>query len=150
MRQKPRPRDEGIISNLLWERTVLVGLLMAIAGLWLFHYEYESTGSLTRAQTVALTTVVLFQNFHVGNSRSEFRSAFLLSPLRNPFLLIAAITATTIHALALYLPFTQFILRVEPIELETWLRSVLVALSVVVVVELHKWIRQPKMARVGI
>jgi Ca2+-transporting ATPase len=150
MRQKPRPRDEGIISNLLWERTVLVGLLIAIAGLWLFHYEYESTGSLTRAQTVALTTVVLFQNFHVGNSRSEFRSAFLLSPLRNPFLLIAAITATTIHALALYLPFTQFILRVEPIELGAWLRSVLVALSVVVVVELHKWIRHPKQAREGI
>lgn len=150
MHEKPRPRDEGIISNLLWERTVLVGLLIAIAGLWLFHYEYELTGSLARAQTVALTTVVLFQNFHVGNSRSEFRSAFLLSPLRNPFLLIAAITATTIHTLALYLPFTQFILRVEPIEPEAWLRSVLVALSVVVVVELHKWIRHPKLAREGI
>ncbi|MCX7924584.1 MAG: HAD-IC family P-type ATPase [Fimbriimonadales bacterium] len=150
MRQKPRPRDEGIISNLLWERTVLVGLLIAVAGLWLFHYEYTTTGSLARAQTIALTTVVLFQNFHVGNSRSEFRSAFLLSPLRNPFLLIAAITATTVHALALYLPITQFILRVEPIELEAWLRSVLVALSVVVVVELHKWIRNPQMAREGV
>jgi len=150
MRQKPRSREEGIISKVLWERTVLVGLLIAIAGLWLFHYEYELTGSLARAQTVALTTVVLFQNFHVGNSRSEFRSAFLLSPLRNPFLLIAAITATTVHALALYIPFTQFILRVEPIELEAWLRSVLVALSVVVVVELHKWIRHPHLARVGL
>ncbi|OYT70309.1 MAG: ATPase [Armatimonadetes bacterium CP1_7O] len=150
MRQKPRPREEGIISKVLWERTVLVGLLMAIAGLGLFHYEYELTGSLTRAQTVTLTTVVLFQNFHVGNARSEFRSAFLLSPLRNPFLLIAAITATAIHALALYLPITQFILRVEPIELEAWLRSVLVAFSVVLVVELHKWIRHPHLARVGL
>ncbi|GIV06235.1 MAG: ATPase [Fimbriimonadales bacterium] len=150
MHQKPRPRDEGIISQLLWERTALVGLLIAIAGLWLFHYEYATTGSLTQAQTVALTTVVLFQNFHVGNARSEFRSAFLLSPLRNPFLLIAAITATAIHALALYLPFTQFLLRVEPIELEAWLRSVLVALSVIIVVELHKWIRHPHLARVGL
>jgi len=150
MRQPPRPREEGIISRLLWERTVLVGLLIAVAGLWLFMYEYESTGSLTRAQTVALTTVVLFQNFHVGNARSEFRSAFLLNPLRNPFLLIAAIAATTVHALALYLPFTQFILRVEPIDLGAWLRSVLVALSVVVVVEAHKWLRHPKLAREGI
>jgi cation-transporting ATPase F len=115
MRQKPRPRNEGIISALLWERTVIVGLLMAVLTLWLFHYEYTTTGSLTRAQTVALTTLVLFQNFHVGNARSEFRSAFLLSPLRNPFLLIAAITATAVHALALYLPLTQFVLRVEPI-----------------------------------
>jgi calcium-translocating P-type ATPase len=106
--------------------------------------------ALTRAQTIALTTVVLFQNFHVGNARSEFRSAFLLSPLRNPFLLIAAIAATTIHALALYLPPTQFVLRVEPIELEAWVRSALAALSVVVVVEAHKWLRHPQLAREGI
>ncbi|MDW8052139.1 MAG: HAD-IC family P-type ATPase [Armatimonadota bacterium] len=150
MRQRPRPREEGILSNLLWERTVIVGLLIAVSTLWLFMYEYESTGSLTRAQTVALTTVVLFQNFHVGNARSEFRSVFLLSPLRNPFLLIAVIVATSVHAVALYLPFTQFVLRVEPIELEAWLRSALVALSVVVVVEAHKWLRHPKLAREGI
>ncbi|GIV11546.1 MAG: ATPase [Fimbriimonadales bacterium] len=150
MRQPPRPRHEGIISKLLWERTALVGLLIGGAGLWLFLYEYESTGSLTRAQTVALTTMVLFQNFHVGNARSEFRSAFLLSPLRNPFLLIAAITATAVHALALYLPITQFILRVEPIEWEAWRRSGLVALSVVALVELHKWLRHPKWAVRGI
>jgi hypothetical protein len=30
MRQKPRPRNEGIISPLLWERTVIVGLLIAV------------------------------------------------------------------------------------------------------------------------
>jgi cation-transporting P-type ATPase F len=150
MRQKPRPRNEGIISPLLWERTVIVGLLMAVVSLWLFHYEYTTTGSLTRAQTVALTTMVLFQNFHVGNARSEFRSAFLLSPLRNPFLLIAVVAALAVHALALYLPLTQFILRVEPIELEAWVRSALAALSVVVVVEAHKWLRHPKLAREGI
>lgn len=150
MRQPPRPREEGIISKLLWERTVIVGLLIAVAVLWLFVYEYEASGSLTKAQTVALTTFVLFQNFHVGNARSEFRSAFLLSPLRNPFLFIAAIAATLVHALALYLPVTQFVLRVEPIEPEAWLRSVLVALSVVVVVEAHKWLRHPKLAREGI
>ncbi|MEN3001717.1 MAG: HAD-IC family P-type ATPase [Armatimonadota bacterium] len=150
MRQPPRRRDEGILSPLLWERTVIVGILIAVATLWLFHYEYHTTGSLTRAQTIALTTVVLFQNFHVGNARSEFRSAFLLSPLRNPFLLIAAMSATAVHALALYLPPTQFILRVEPIELEAWLRSIFTALSVVVVVELHKWLRHPRLAREGL
>lgn len=48
------------------------------------------------------------------------------------------------------MPFAQFILRVEPIELEAWLHSVLVALSVVIVVEQHKWVRHPKLARMGI
>lgn len=148
--QPPRPRQEGIISPLLWERTVLVGILMAVATIALFWYELETTGSLTRAQTVALTTMVLFQNFHVGNSRSEFRSVFFLNPLRNKLLVAAVVAALAIHIAALYVPATQFILRVEPIEWEAWLRSIMVALSVVVTVELHKWLRYPHLARTGI
>lgn len=148
--RKPRPPHEGIISPLLWERTVIVGTLIAVATFWLFQQEYARTGNLTYAQTVALTTMVLFQNFHVGNCRSEHRSAFLLSPLRNPFLLLAAISALTVHALALYLPLTQFVLRVEPISLDAWVRIALVALSVVAVVEIHKWVRHPHLARLRV
>ncbi len=143
--RKPRPRNEGVISRLLWERTVIVGIWMAIVTVWLFINELEK--GITHAQTVALTTIVLFQNFHVGNCRSEYRSAFLLSPLRNPFLLLAAISALTIHTLALYLPFTQFVLRVQPLPLETWLQIVPMALSVVALVEIHKWLRHPRLAR---
>jgi len=143
--RKPRPRNEGVISRLLWERTVLVGIWMSLIAVWLFFSELEK--GITHAQTALLTTLVLFQNFHVGNSRSEYRSAFLLSPLRNPFLLIAAISALSIHTLALYLPFTQFILRVQPLPLETWIQIVPMALSVVALVEIHKWIRHPQLAR---
>lgn len=143
--RKPRPRNEGIISRLLWERTVLVGIWMAGVTVWLFVNELEK--GLTHAQAAVLTTLVLFQNFHVDNSRSEYRSAFLLSPLRNPFLLLAAISALAIHTLALYLPFTQFVLRVQPLPLETWLQIVPLALSIVVLVEIHKWLRHPRLAR---
>lgn len=148
--RKPRPPHEGIISPLLWERTVIVGTLIAGATFWLFQREYARTGNLAHAQTVALTTMVLFQNFHVGNCRSEYRSAFLLNPLRNPFLLLAAVSALMVHALALYLPPTQFVLRVTPIPLETWVRIALVALSVVAVVEAHKWVRHPHLARLRV
>lgn len=149
MRQKPRSAREGILSPLLWERTVLVAFLMTGVGAYLFWYEYTLTGSLAKAQTVALTTFVLFQNFHLGNARSEYLSVFRLNPLRNPLLLGAALLALTIHVGALYLPPTQYILRVVPIEGEAWLRSVLAAFSVVVVGELHKWIRHPRRAWKG-
>lgn len=146
MRQKPRSPREGILSPLLWERTVLVALLMAGVVGYLFWQEYNATKDLVKAQTVALTTFVLFQNFHIGNARAEYLSAFRLSPLRNPFLFGAAILALSLHAAALYLPPTQFILQVKPIEGEAWLRSILAAASIIVVGELHKWIRYPKRA----
>ncbi|MCS7152745.1 MAG: HAD-IC family P-type ATPase [Bacteroidia bacterium] len=144
MRQKPRPLREGIISPLLWERTFLVSFLMAGVTAYLFWLEYDLTHDLSKAQTVALTTFVLFQNFHIGNARAEYISAFRLNPLRNPFLIGSALLALGIHALALYVPFMQFVLRVVPIEGEAWIRSILAASSVIVVGELHKWLRSPR------
>lgn len=149
MQQRPRSPREGIISSILWERTIIIALLMTGMTAYLFWYEYDTTGDLTKAQTVALTTFVLFQNFHIGNARAEYLSAFRLNPLRNPLLLGAAILALGVHVLALYLPPTQFILRVSPIEGEAWLRSIIAAFSVIVVGELHKWLRYPRRAMYG-
>jgi Ca2+-transporting ATPase len=142
--RSPRPRDEGVMSRLLWERTVVGGLVMAVGTLAMFRWELDVTGSLIRAQTVALTTMVLFQMFHVGNCRSEHRSVFRKSPWSNPFLFVASAAALLIHAGALYFRPTQVILRVEPIELAAWIRIVAVAATIVLVVELHKWLRRAR------
>ncbi|MEX1170077.1 MAG: HAD-IC family P-type ATPase, partial [Chloroflexota bacterium] len=114
--RKPRPRREGIISALLWERTAISGAVMAIGTLFIFFWEYNAHGDLGLARTAALTTMVLFQVFHVGNSRSEHRSIFARSPLLNPFLFVGTLVALSIHVASLYLPFTQFLLRVEPLD----------------------------------
>lgn len=143
LKRPPRPAREGIISPLLWERTAIAGLVMAIGTIGLFLLEIENGSSIEHARTVALTTMVLFQVFHIGNSRSEHRSAFARSPLLNPLLLVGTVLAVGLHVGALYFGPTQFILRVEPVSLETWFRMVLVASTVVVVVEIHKLLRGP-------
>ncbi|CAN5820088.1 cation-transporting P-type ATPase [soil metagenome] len=139
--RKPRLRSEGIISRLLWQRTLLTGAVMAIGTLAMFRWTLDTTGSLTQAQTVALTTMVIFQAFHAGNARSENVSALRISPFSNRFLIIAVLGAVALHVAALYVPFTQFVLRVEPIPVSTWVPMILVALTVVVVVEADKWLR---------
>jgi Ca2+-transporting ATPase len=142
LNRPPRSRREGIISALLWERTILVGLVIAAGTLLLFRWELDNTDSLAQAQTVALTTMVLFQMFHVGNSRSQYRSAFRKSPVSNPFLFFGTVAALAVHTAALYLPPTQYVLRVEPIELAAWVRIAAIAASVIAVVELHKLLRR--------
>jgi calcium-translocating P-type ATPase len=137
----PRPRDEGVMSSLLWERTALTGLVMAAGTLYLFRSELDAGATLQRAQTVALSTMVLFQMFHLGNSRSEHLSAFRKSPFSNPFLLVATSLAILVHVGALYFGPTQLILRVEPVDLGTWGHIVLVASSILVAIELHKVVR---------
>ena len=50
----------------------------------MFRWELDSTGSLVRAQTVALTTMVVYQVFQAGNARSERESVLRRSPWSNP------------------------------------------------------------------
>jgi calcium-translocating P-type ATPase len=134
----PRSRREGIISRALWERTGVAGLVMAAGTLLLFRWELDRSGSLVQAHTVALSAMVLFQTFHAGNARSESASLLRMSPVSNPFLFVAAAAALAVHVLALYLPPARTVLRIESLDLLTWLVMTLVALSIVVVMELDK------------
>jgi calcium-translocating P-type ATPase len=144
LKRPPRAREEGVVSPLLWERTAVTAIVMAIGTLALFRWELDRTGSEDLARTVALTTMVVMSAMHVGNSRSEYLSIFEKNPFSNPFLFIATGAALALHIGALYLPPTQFVLRVEPIGIETWTRIVLVSLSILAAIELHKLFRRGK------
>jgi Ca2+-transporting ATPase len=147
LQRPPRPRSEGILSRVLWERMLVAGAVMTIGTLLLFHAELVETGSLPRAQTVALTAFVLFQMFQVGMVRSETASAFSVNPLSNPFLLVGTATALGLHVGALYFGPTQYVLHLHPIEAQAWIRIVLVALTIVPAMELHKLLRRHTHAR---
>jgi magnesium-transporting ATPase (P-type) len=139
----PRARREPLITRLLWWRTLLVGATMALGALVMFDWALAQDDlSLDQARTVALTTLVVFQAFHLGSSRSDRRSVFAVPLTSNRFLLLAQVGALGAHIGALYLPFTQLVLRVEPIGLDAWWRLVLVATSVLVVVEVDKLARR--------
>ena len=142
LRRPPRPPAEGIVSAVLWERTLIAGAVMAAGTLLMFRWELGQSDSIEQARTVALTTMVLFQSVHVGNARSERLSAFAKSPFSNPFLFIATVAALLVHVGALYFPPAQFVLRVEPLGLGEWVRMAAVSLSVIVAVEIHKAVRR--------
>jgi calcium-translocating P-type ATPase len=137
----PRGRREGVVSRTLWERTALIGLVMALATLVMYRWALLTSGSVRTAQTVALTTLVLAQAFQLANSRSEQLSAFRVRLLSNPFLLLAQVGALVVHAGALHLGPTQLMLRVEPIGPGAWLRALAVASTVLVAGEVHKRLR---------
>jgi calcium-translocating P-type ATPase len=142
----PRRRREGVVSALLWERTVVAGVVMAAGTLFVFRWEFDHGSSLEHARTAALTTMVWFQAFHAGNSRSETRSVFAVDPFSNRFLLVGVVVALGVHAAALYVPATQFLLHVEPIGVTTWALVLPVGASIVAAMEVHKLLRKPRVA----
>ncbi|HVL98090.1 MAG TPA: HAD-IC family P-type ATPase [Egibacteraceae bacterium] len=142
LRRAPRKLSEGVLSRTLWERVAVVGVVMAALTVGLFAWTYGENGDLTQARSAALTALVVFTAVQVLNSRAEHASVFSMNPVANRFLTVAQIGALGVHAVALHLPFTQFVLRVEPIPLAAWGRIVLLSLAVVVANELHKLARR--------
>ncbi len=138
LRRRPRPPGEPIFNRLMIERTVIGALVMGIVGYGLFHWAISQGWDETAARNGLLLLMVLFENVHLFNCRSETRSAFALSPLKSPVLMIGMLTAFSIHVAMLYSPWGQLLLSTRPVGAEEWLLLVGLSLSILVVMELHK------------
>ncbi len=148
LERPPLPPQSGIMSRMLVERTIYVALLISAGVVYEFIHALNQGVPLEKARTVAVSTMVFFQFFQAWNSRSEMQSVFLMNPLGNPFLFFGIIASVAAHLAAIYLPVMQWIFRMEPIQVMEWLRIGLVSLTVVIAVEVDKWLRRLR-ARAG-
>ncbi len=140
----PRFSQEGLISWIMAERAILVGLLIGGGVLYKFLYSLDQGLSLEKSRTIAFTTMVFFQLFQAWNSRSETRSLFRLNPFSNPYLFLSMVAATLAQLAVIYLPGLAWLFRTEPINPEEWLLIAAMTVSVVILVEIHKFLRRPK------
>ena len=139
LQKKPRSPNERIFNKLMIERTVIGALTTGFVGFGFFYIMLENGWSDHSARNALLLLMVLFENVHVGNCRSETKSAFVLSPLKSPILLIGVLSALLIHVGAMYLPLGQTILQTEPVYLNTWILLLVLSLTIFISIEIHKW-----------
>jgi magnesium-transporting ATPase (P-type) len=142
LRRKPRPPKESIFNRLMIERTVLAALVMGVIGFWLFQWMLAQGASEQSARNALLLLMVLFENVHIFNCRSEIRSAFSRSPLKSPILMLGMLLAFSIHVAMLYLPIGNMLLGTEAVPLEQWLLILALSLPILLVMELHKLFRR--------
>lgn len=142
MAEPPRPRGEGVITGRMWRGILFVGAVMAVGTLLVLDASLpggliEGAGRLEYGQTMAFTTLVLFQLFNVFNARSDRRSAFN-GILRNPRLLAAVALTLLLQVVVVYVPPLQQAFSTVPLSFSDWLLCTSVASSVLWLRELHK------------
>jgi Ca2+-transporting ATPase len=137
----PRDPKEGVLSSLMLQRILLMGIILAAGTVFMFVLELKAGLPLAKARTVALTTMVFFQFYQAFNCRSERRSVFKMSPVGNPFLFFSVIAAFFAQLAVLYVPAFQWIFRTVPLTAVEWLEIGAITITVVIAVELDKWIR---------
>jgi Ca2+-transporting ATPase len=97
----------------------------------------EGSGSLRYGQTMAFTTLMLFQIFNVFNARSDERSAFV-GLFSNHWLWGAVLLSILLQVGVIYIPFLQKAFSTVSLSLGDWLYCAAVASSVLWLRELSK------------
>lgn len=138
----PRPTQEGIVSSLLIQRTVIVSVCIALGVFFIFTHSLNSGYELEKSRTMAMTTMVLFQFFQAFNSRSEYTSVFRINPFSNRFLFLSMTFALLAQVWVVSSPTMEFIFRTRPLSLGEWGMCTLIAFSVVLVIETDKYLRR--------
>jgi magnesium-transporting ATPase (P-type) len=142
MKEPPRSPKEPIFNASMIESILLSGLFMSFIVFLTWNYLLNvAQWTEFDARNTCLLLMVLLQNFHVFNCRSEKQSIFKIPLFGNLFLLGGMLAAQGIHILAMHIPFLQTILQVQPIKLQTWLMAFGIASALLVLMELYKLVR---------
>jgi Ca2+-transporting ATPase len=141
LNRRPRSPREPIFNRLMVERTILGAMVMGGVGFGTYYWLLNTGQSEFSARNSLLLLMVLFENIHIGNCRSESKSVFQLSPLGSPILLVGTLTALLLHVIMMHLPMGNFLLATEPVNGATWGRLIVLSLTVLVVMEIHKFWR---------
>jgi Ca2+-transporting ATPase len=149
LNRPPRDPREPIFNRVMIERVILAALVMGIVACFTFYSLLQQGFTEEQARNGTLLLMVLFENVHAFNSRSETRSVFLHNPLRNPLLFFGTIAAQGIHILAMYTPGLKDVLELSPVTLTQWFSLLGLALVLLMASELYKaaWVFRRQTAR---
>jgi Ca2+-transporting ATPase len=139
MRQPPRPVGESVITPRMWRGIVFVGVIMAAGTLFVLDASMAGGfiaghGDLRYGQTMAFTTLMLFQIFNVVNARSDEQSAFVRL-FTNRWLWAAVAGSLALQVLVVYVPFLQRAFGTVALTARDWVLCVGVASTVL-------WLRE--------
>lgn len=140
MKRKPRRPEEGIFNRLMVKETLVsaitIGLIAFGAWYWLLSAGWEETA----ARNIVILLMVLLENMHALNCRSEYRSVFRIPFRANPLLILGIIAAQGIHTLSMNIPIMQEVLQIAPVSVEQW--GILLGISclIIIVMELFKFV----------
>jgi magnesium-transporting ATPase (P-type) len=139
MRRPPRNPREPILTRLFLWRILFVSVILVVGTFGLFVWYLQSGAGIEYARTVAVNTLVAYEIFYLFNSR------FILEPvlnrhglLENRYVLLAVGLLVLFQLGFTYIPTMQSLFGTAALDLQTWGAIILVASSVLWLVELEK------------
>jgi len=139
MQRPPRDPRERIFNEQMIRQVILSSAAMGAISTAYFWALLQMGATEESARNQLLMLFVLMQNVHVFNCRSENISAFRIPLARNRILAVGVLVALGVHIASTYIPLMQRVLRTQPLRFEQWAYPLVLALTVLVLMEFYKW-----------
>ena len=91
-----------------------------------------------RPSTVSLSILVTIEMFNALNALSENQSLLVVTPLSNPYVLLACVLSFLLHITIVYVPFLASVFHVAPLNAEEWLHVLYLSLPIFLLDEMLK------------
>jgi Ca2+-transporting ATPase len=148
MRRPPRDPKAPVLSRFVIWRTIVAALLMTAGAVGVFVWEYGQyvdagvapRMALAEAQTMAVTTVIMFQIFYLLNSRSLRDPLLQIGLMSNPAVYVGIATVLAAQAAFMYLPPLQAVFGSSPLEWDDLLLAAAVGMLITPVIGMEKWL----------
>jgi len=137
MQRPPRPSQESIFANGMWQHIVWIGLV--IAGVTLFSQAWAIYMASSHWQTMVFTVLTLAQMAQAMAIRSERESLFTQGLFSNVPLLGAVLLTFLLQMATIYLPFMNAVFNTMPLTVGELLFCLVLSSIVFFVVEMEKW-----------
>lgn len=145
LNHKAGKQDHKLIDGAGVKRMILMALPMSVGTLIVFSHYMDL--NMTKALTMSLTTLAIFQWFNAWNCRHETESIFNKNIFSNIPLVASLAIVIILQILAVYTPLLQKLLHTTPLSLNEWLICITMSLTVIVVEEIRKLIARYKTAQ---
>lgn len=140
LKQPPRPPGQGVFDRVMLQRVLLSSVTMGVVAFGAYYGLLQMGWAVDQARNMVLLLMVMFENLHAFNSRSETQSVFTMNPMRNKLLLFSVIAAQILHIGAIYTPGLNAVLDLKPVTLAQWGGMLALAASLVLVNEVYKFV----------
>jgi P-type Ca2+ transporter type 2C len=147
MNEPPRKQTARIINAEILRNVVFVALFMAVGTLWMYLTSLAEGGA-ARAQTMAFTTLAMFQVFNALNCRSRDKSVLQLGLFTNRYLIGAIVVSILLQVASSQVPFMMAALGTVTLSITDWARIILVSSSVFIADEIRKFVQRRRAARI--
>lgn len=141
MQRPPRHPKEPLLSGFLVWRIIFVSLILVVGTFGLFLWERNNGASIELARTIAVNTLVFFEIFYLFCVRYLFAPALTKEGLTGNRYALYAIGLLIFFQLALtYFAPMQLLFTTTDMSAEAWLRVITVSSSVLILVEIEKFL----------